>query len=43
MRDTLPSKINNIKCGTLNLDISKNNGTHWVCYYKNNEKYYAGL
>jgi hypothetical protein len=32
MRDTLPSK--------LNLDISKNNGTHWVCYYKNKDKCY---
>ena len=35
MRDTLPSKVNDNECGILNLDISKNNGTHWVCYYKN--------
>jgi hypothetical protein len=28
MRDTLPSKINNVECGILNLDISKNNGIH---------------
>jgi hypothetical protein len=39
-KDTLPSKINKIECGILNLDISKNNGTHWVCYYKTNEKCY---
>jgi len=24
----------------LNLDVSKSNGIHWVCYYKNNEKCY---
>jgi hypothetical protein len=40
MRDTLPSKINKVECGILNLDISKNNGTHWVCYYKNKDKCY---
>ena len=28
MRDTLPSKINKVECGILNLDVSKNNGTH---------------
>ena len=22
----------------VNLDVSKNNGTHWVCYYKNSER-----
>ena len=32
--------MNTIECGILNLDVSKNNGTHWVCYYKNNEKCY---
>ena len=36
MRDTLPRRINNKECGVLNLDMSKNKGTHWVCYYKNN-------
>ena len=40
MGDTLPRKINNIECGILNLDISKSSGTHWACYYKNNEKCY---
>ena len=24
----------------LNLDVSKNNGTHWVYYHKNNEQCY---
>lgn len=33
MRDTFPGKINDKECGVLNLDVSKNNGTHWVCYY----------
>ncbi len=51
MRDTFPKQLSNkrskvssspwdIECGILNLDVSKNNGTHWVCYYKNNEKCY---
>ena len=33
IRDTLPSKINDVEYGAVNLDISKNNGTRWVCYY----------
>ena len=41
MRDILPSKINDIECGILNLDVSKNNGSHWVCYYKNKDKSYC--
>ena len=40
MRDTLSVKINDIECGILNLDVYKNNGTHWMCYYKNNEECY---
>lgn len=38
MRDTLPGKVNDVECGVVNLDISRNSGTHWVCYYKNNER-----
>lgn len=34
MRDTLPVKIRNIECGIVNLDTSRNSGTHWVAYYK---------
>jgi hypothetical protein len=41
MRDTLPNKIKANECGVVNLDSIKNEGTHWVCYYKDeNEKYY---
>ena len=41
MRDSLPEKIKQIECGIVNLDSIKNEGTHWVCYYKNkNKKYY---
>jgi hypothetical protein len=40
MRDTLPNKVNKVECGILNLDVSKNNGTHWVCYYKNKDTSY---
>jgi hypothetical protein len=41
MRDTLPNKIKANECGIVNLDSIKNEGTHWVCYYKGkNEKYY---
>ena len=40
MRDTLPNKINELECRILNLDICKNNGTHWVCYCKNKDKCY---
>jgi hypothetical protein len=40
MRDTLSDKINEIECGILNLDLNKNNGTHWVCYYKNKDNSY---
>lgn len=42
MRDTLPGKVSlwAVECGFVNLDESKNNGTYWVCYYKNNEKRY---
>ncbi len=41
MRDTLPNKIKDKECGIVNLDSVENQGTHWVCYYKNkNNKYY---
>ena len=40
MRDTLPDKINEIECGVVNLDLNKNTGTHWVCYYKNKDTSY---
>lgn len=39
MRDTLPTKPRKIECGILNLDVKKNNGTHWVAYVKVNDYY----
>ena len=38
MRDTLSNKINDKKCGVVNLYVSRNKGTHWVCYLKNGDK-----
>lgn len=37
MRDELPSKPYQMECGVINLDISKNAGTHWVAYGKIND------
>lgn len=34
MRDQLPKKPKTNECGIVNLDISKNEGTHWVAYVK---------
>lgn len=37
MRDTLPHKrAATNESAILNLDVSKNRGTHWVAYIKNN-------
>lgn len=38
MRDMLPEKVNKYECGIVNLGSFDTNGTHWVCYYKNNKK-----
>lgn len=35
MRDNLPKHPKSVECGIVNLDSSKNNGTHWVAYVKN--------
>lgn len=37
MRDQLPKRPHKIECGVINLDISKNPGTHWVAYVKRNK------
>lgn len=37
MRDELPSKPRKIECAIINLDTSKNPGTHWVAYIKHND------
>ena len=34
MRDTLPKSARNIECAIVNLNTSKEKGSHWVCYYK---------
>lgn len=34
MRDALPLKPKVNECAIVNLDISKNSGTHWVAYIK---------
>lgn len=34
MRDLLPRKIYENECGIVNLDSSRGEGTHWVCYKK---------
>lgn len=34
MRDELPYKAFPLECGIINLDTSKNLGTHWVAYGK---------
>lgn len=40
MRDNLPDKPRGKEVGILNLDSSKGMGTHWVCYFKNENKCY---
>lgn len=34
MRDLLPSLINDVETGVVNLDSISGEGTHWVCYSK---------
>jgi hypothetical protein len=38
MKDELPQKINKVECGITNLEDSKQAGSHWTAYYKNNDK-----
>ena len=41
LRDTLPKKVKLTKCGSLNLDSSSGDGTHWVMWFKKcKEKFY---
>lgn len=37
MRDTLPSHPKNVEKIILNLDSNDGNGTHWVCFIKENK------
>ena len=34
MKDTLPKKPKQVECGIVNLNTSKEIGSHWVCYAK---------
>lgn len=34
MRDELPGKVHEKECGIVNLNTSRQSGSHWVCYYK---------
>jgi len=38
MKDALPQKSNKIECGIINLENTDQSGSHWVAYYKNNDK-----
>ena len=35
MRDSLPLYPFNVESGIVNLNTSKQAGSHWVCYYRN--------
>ena len=37
MRDTLPSTPNSKECGIVNFNTSEQQGSHWVCYYKDHD------
>ena len=34
MRDTLPRIAHQKECGIVNFNTSEQNGSHWVCYFK---------
>ncbi len=34
MRDNLPKSLHKVECGIVNLNTSRESGSHWVCYYK---------
>ena len=38
MRDTLPTTSNDKECGIVNLNTSKQEGSHWTAYYKDGTK-----
>jgi hypothetical protein len=41
MRDELPMKQDNTECMVINIDHSRNDGTHWTCLFiKNGAGYY---
>lgn len=40
MRDNLPRTPKNNECAVVNLDSIRGPGTHWVAYFKMNDKVY---
>ena len=42
MRDELKNlRASAVECGVLNLNLSNESGSHWTCWFKNNnEKYF---
>ena len=38
MGDTLPDRPHRQECGIVNLNTSTESGSHWVCYFKDDEK-----
>lgn len=40
MRDELPSTASHNECLILNIDHSKNDGTHWTCLFIENDTVY---
>ena len=38
MRDTLPDRPHRQECGIVNFNTSKEPGSHWVCYAKNDKE-----
>ena len=38
MCDTLPDRPHQQECGIVNLNTSKEPGSHWVCYFKADKK-----
>ena len=40
MRDELPKTPYEIECGIVNFNTSFESGSHWVAYYKNNDRIY---
>ena len=38
MRDTIPHTPHQQECGIVNLNTSRESGSHWVCYFKNGKK-----
>ena len=44
MQDTLPHYPYSTECGIVNLNMSNQGGSHWVCYYRNkNDTIYFDL